>query len=43
LEAQGFVDADIKKATLVSMLQDHALTWYIKNYDGHPNARIAKI
>jgi len=42
-EAQGVVDDNIKKATLVSMLQDHTLTWYIKHSNDHPNARIAKI
>jgi len=30
-EAQGIMDDQMKKVTLVSVLQDHALTWYI-NY-----------
>ena len=29
-EAHGVTDDNIKKATLVSTLQDRALTWYIK-------------
>lgn len=36
-EAQGIMDDNIKKATLVSALQDHALTWYIKYSSDHPN------
>ena len=42
-EAQGVMDDNIKKATLVSTLQDCALTWYIKNSNDHPNAGIAEI
>lgn len=42
-EAQGIMDDNIKKATLVSTLQDRALTWYIKHLNDHPNARIAEI
>ena len=42
-EAQGVTNDNIKKATLVSTLQDHALTWYIKHFNDHPNTRIAKI
>lgn len=42
-EAQGVVDDNIKKSTLVSELQDHALTWYIKHSNDHPNAGIAEI
>ena len=42
-EAQGVTDENIKKATLVSALQDRALTWYIKYYNDHPNAGIAEI
>ena len=37
-EAQGVVDDNIKKATLVSALQDHTLTWYIKHSNDHSNA-----
>lgn len=37
------MDDDIKKATLVNTLQDHALTWYIKHSNDNPNARIADI
>jgi len=40
-EAQGVTDDNIKKATLVSMLRDHALTWYIKHCNDHPNTMIA--
>jgi len=41
-EAQGIVDDNIKKATLVSVLQDHTLTWYIKHSNDHPNVGIAE-
>ena len=37
------MDDNIKRATLVSMLQDHALTWYIKHSNNHPNIGIAEI
>ena len=42
-EAQGVTYDNIKKATLVSALQDRALTWYIKHSNDHPNAGIMKI
>jgi len=42
-EAHGVTDDNIKKVTLVSALQDCALTWYIKHSNDHPNARIAEI
>jgi len=42
-EAQGVMDDNIKKATLVSTLQDHALTWYIKHSNDHPNTGIIEI
>ena len=42
-EAQGVTDDNIKKATSVSALQDHALTWYIKYSSDHPNAGIVAI
>jgi len=42
-EAQAVTDDHIKKATLVSALQDCVLTWYIKHSNDHPNAGIAKI
>jgi hypothetical protein len=42
-EAQGVTDDNIKKATLVSALQDRALTWYIKHSNDNPNAGIADI
>ena len=42
-EAQGVVDDNIKKATLVSTLQDHTLTWYIKHSNDHPNTGITDI
>lgn len=42
-EAQGVIDDNIKKATLVSALQDHALTWYIKYSNDNSNAGIMDI
>ena len=42
-EAQGVTDDNIKKATLVSALQDRALNWYIKQSNDHPNAGITEI
>lgn len=42
-EAQGVIDDNIKKETLVSALQDRALTWYIKYSSDNPNARITNI
>jgi len=42
-EAQAIMDDNIKKATLVSALQDHRLTWYIKYSNDHPNAGITDI
>jgi len=42
-EVQGVMDVNIKKAALVSVLQDHVLTWYIKHSNDHPNARISEI
>jgi len=42
-EAQVVIDDNIKRATLVSMLQDRALTWYIKHSNDHPKVGIIKI
>ena len=42
-EAHRVMDDNIKKATLVSALQDHVLNWYIKHSNDHPNARIIEI
>jgi len=42
-EAQGVTDENIKKATLVSTLQDRAMTWYIKHSNDYPNAGIMDI
>lgn len=42
-EAHGVMDDNIKKATLVSTLQDRSLTWYIKYFRNYHNARIAEI
>ena len=42
-EAHRVTDDNIKKATLVSALQDRALTWYIKHSNDHPNVGIAEI
>ena len=40
LEAQGVLDDNVKKATLVSALQDHALMWYIKCSNDNPSTGI---
>ena len=37
------MDDNIKKATIVSALQDRVLTWYIKHSNDHPNTGIAEI
>lgn len=42
-EAQGVTDDHIKKVTLVSALQDRALTWYIKYSNDNLNAGVADI
>lgn len=42
-EAQGIIDDNIKKATLVSMPQDRASTWHIKHSNDHSNAGIVEI
>lgn len=42
-DEQGIIDENIKKATLVSALQDHALTRYIKYSTNHPNEGITVI
>jgi len=42
-EAQGVTDDNIKKATLVSAMQDCTLTWYIKHSNDHPNAGVVEI
>jgi len=42
-EAQGVTDDNMKKETLLSALQDRALTWYIKISNKNLNARIADI
>jgi len=42
-EAQDVTDDHIKKATLVSTLQYHALTWYIKYSSNSLNARVVDI
>ena len=42
-EAHGVRDDNINKASLVSPLQDHALTWYIKHSNDHPNVGIVEI
>lgn len=39
----GVIDDNIMKSTLVSALQDHALNWYIKHSNDHPNVRIEEI
>ena len=42
-EAQGVIDENINKATLVSTLQDRILAWYIKHSNDNPNAGITDI
>ena len=42
-EAQGVTDDHIEKVTLVSALQDHILTWYIKYSNDNLNARVVDI
>ena len=42
-EAQGVTDDHIKKATLVSALQDRELNWYIKYSKNNLNARVVVI
>jgi len=42
-ETHRVTNDNIKKATLVSALQDGTLTWYIKYLSDHSNAGIAKI
>jgi len=42
-DAQGIIDDNFKKATLVCALQDHTLTWYMKYSSDHPNEGIAVI
>ena len=37
-KAQQITDDDMKKAQLVTVLQDRALSWYIKFCSGKPNA-----
>ena len=43
LESQGITDDHMKKETLVSVLQDCALTWYIMYSNDNPNARVTDI
>jgi len=42
-DAQVITDENIKKATLVSALQDHTLMWYVKYLTDHPNEGIAAL
>lgn len=42
-EVKGVMNDNIKKATLVSVFQDHALTWYINHSDDHLTAVIIEI
>lgn len=41
--AQKILDDNIRKATLVSTLQDRALTWYMKYSSSNPTAGVAEI
>jgi len=40
-EAEGVTNDHIKEETLVCTVQDCALTWYIKNSNDNPYARVA--
>lgn len=42
-DAQGVIDDHMKKETLVSVLQVHARTWYIKYSNDNPNAGVGDI
>lgn len=42
-DAQSITDDSINKATLVSVLQDCALTWYMKYSSDHPNEGLVVI
>lgn len=42
-EAQDIINNKMKKATLVSALQDCALTWYIKYNNENPTSALAYI
>ena len=42
-EAQGITNDQMKKATLVSALQDRALMWYIKYSPNKPTSMLADI
>jgi len=42
-EAQGVMDENIKKATLVSALQDRVMTWYLKHSNENTNVGILDI
>lgn len=39
----GIIDKNIKMATLVGALHDHALTWYMKYSSDHPNEGLVTI
>jgi len=42
-EAQGVTNENINKETFVNSLQDHVLTWYIKNSNDNLNVGIIDI
>lgn len=42
-EAQGIIDDNMKKVTLVSALQDLTLTWNMKYSNDNPDVRVADI
>jgi len=42
-DTQGVTNDNINKAMLVSALQDHTRTWYIKHSNDHPNVGIVDI
>jgi len=42
-QAQNITDDQMKKATLVTSLQDHALMWYIKYCTDNPTVALVDI
>jgi len=42
-EAQGVTEDNMKKEVLVSTLQDHTVTWYIKNSNDNTNVGITDL
>lgn len=42
-EAHGIIDDKMKRETLVSMLQEHVLMWYIKDCNDNPTSALEDI